>query len=147
MAKFDTTELENLTLDMEELAKISDDMIDRMLDAGAKVIAAGHEKTLRGMGLVRTGKLASSIKSVRKASGNKRYALIYPNGPHHTYKGRKGGRKTARNADVGFVHEFGARKRGIAASQWMRVANERHIDEAVDAEMRVYDEYLKRHNL
>lgn len=147
MATFDTSELDEFALDVEELAKLSDTAINQMLDAGAKVIAAGHEKTLRSMGLVRTGRLAGSIKIIRRGSGNKRYALIYPNGIHHTYKTRKGGRKAARNAEIGFVHEFGARKRNIAASQWMRVANERYIDEAVEAEMRVYDDYLKQHNL
>ena len=58
----------------------------------------------------------------------------------------------ARNADVGFVLEFGGHydkhgKGGIPAHGWMREANEKCADEMTEAEAKIYDEWLKSHNL
>lgn len=160
MARIDTNGLDALMLSMEELSDIPDGVIDDMLSAGGEVIAKAHAEELQSMGLVKTGKLKSSIKVFHKRSKGVRYVLVYPDGTHHTYDGRShsytkmnwgragntqstsGGSKTATNNEVGFIHEFGAPRRNIPASQWMRVSNEKHADEAVDAAKRVYDDYL-----
>ena len=113
-------------------------------------------RSLRRMGLVKTGQLMNSIVAVRKTGKDGRiYYLAYPKGrrkaePHvlsvsnvnrvnplHTYA------KPPTNNDVGFVFEFGAPKRGIQPRQWMRTANEESADDVVAAEFKVYDDWLK----
>ncbi len=158
--------LEELILDLNELAEMPDDIVFDMLEAAGEVVVEAQKKQLDKMGLVDTTTLRDSIEidHKRKAKGNMRYINVYPHGPHHKYHSRVktkayqrskhgrtytygGGDKEASNAEVAFVHEFGAEGRNIPASQWMRTANEGCADEAVDAEFRVYDQYLKSKNL
>ena len=91
-------------------------------------------------GLVDRGQLRDSIKvsaKVRRTS-SARSVEIYPQGK------RTDG---TRNAEVGFIHEYGAPGRGIPAKQWMRKANERAEDAACTAAEEVYDDYLRSKNL
>lgn len=160
---FETNGLDELILDMDEIKEIDDDTMWGMLDAGGDVIQKGHEEEIKATFTSHTGKLIGSPTVRRKMDGSLRYVLVYPAGEHHTYKARSGshtkvqgkrkryyatasdGRKITTNQDVGFVQEFGGH--GNAATQWMRTANEKHIDEAVDAEYDVFDRWLKSHNL
>ena len=149
---------------MAEIAEIPENIVDEMLDAQAKVVVAAHKSSIISKGLHKSGLLASSIKSIKKRNGGKRYVLVYPTGDHHKYSGREktgvyarsksgrtytygGGTKTATNNDVGFVHEFGSDGRNIKASQWMKEANERSAEETTQAAFRVYDNWLKSKNL
>ena len=159
MATMTTTGLEELALNMNELANIPQRVIDEMLMAGGEVIRTGHQTELRSQSLVDTGCLISAVQIHKKRhSVTEHYVLVYPYGMHHTYNARSssytkmnwgrsgrtmskgGGLKKATNNDVGFVHEFGGH--GNRASQWMRIANEKYIEKAVDAEFKVYDQYL-----
>ena len=143
MANLDTSGLLALALDLEQLAVLPDDTIWEMVDAGAQIIADGHRAELRAENLVDTGTLAGSVKVHKKRrSGEAPYALIYPDGKHHTYRARETGQiMTARAGEIGFVLEYGGH--GVFPRQWMRAANEKNIDKAVDAEARVYDQHLK----
>lgn len=160
MARIETNGLDALMFDLAELAAMPDSVGDAMLDAGAKVIVQGHMEELSSQGLIKTGKLRGSVQARNKRhTASERYVLVYPYGAHHAYNARSGsytkmnwgrtgetrvkggGMKTATNNDVGFVHEFGGH--GNRPRQWMRIANEKNIDKAVDAEYRVYDDYLK----
>ena len=145
MATLDTNGLGELILDLNGLAQTPSDVIDNMLMAGGEVIKKGHERELQSLGLVKTGRLKSSITIHKKRSGSSRYVLIYPYGSHHQYNKNRGGVATATNNDVGFVLEVGGH--GIHPRQWMRVANEKNIDAAVDAEYKVYDLFLKTKGL
>lgn len=167
MARFNAEGIEGLLLSMEEFEKIPDGVVEDILMAGGEVLAKGHSESLRSHGLVKTGKLSGAIKVHSKAGGASngfnRHVLIYPDGPHHTYNkrsrsytkhnwGRKGKTKTtsggsavATNNDVGFVHEFGGH--GNEATQWMREANEKNADKAVDAEEKAYHQWLDSLNL
>lgn len=168
MARFNADGIEGLALSFQEFAEIPDSVIEEMLDAEAEVIAAAHKRSIESLGLVDTGALKDSIKAHKKAGGGgngfKRYVLIYPTGKHHTYTGVEktktyansksgrtyttgGGEKVATNSEVGFVHEFGAPRKGIKASQWMQRANESSADKAADAAMKIYDNWLKSKNL
>lgn len=160
MAMLNTNGLDDLMFDLNDLGNIPVDVIDEMLMAGGEVIVEGQKSELRSEGLVgETRNLISSVGIHRKRhSATQHYVLIYPSGTHHTYRarsgtytkmnwGRSGGTKTkgggtkaATNNDVGFVHEFGGH--GNQARQWMRTANEKNIDKAVNAEYAVYNNYL-----
>jgi len=139
--RLETSGLDKLILSMEELAGIPDSVVSDMLQAGAAVVAKAHAKRLEELGLVKTGRLKGSIKVRPKMrrKGDERYTLVYPSGTHHT---SATGKATA-NSQVGFILEAGAPRRSIKAYGWMRDANEQCADEAVEAEAKVYDDYLK----
>ena len=155
--------LDGLVLDLDELAELDDDVIFDMLEAAGEVVAEAQRQKITSLGLVDTGLLRDSIKvdhKMRGYMGGVRYINVYPQGAHHVYQSRVktkaykrskhgrtytygGGTKTATAAEVAFIHEFGAPGRNIPAKQWMRTANEECADEAVSAEFKVYDDYLK----
>ena len=143
---FDTMGLDSLILDLDEIKEIDNATMSKMLQAGGKVIKKAHEDKIRELFASHTGHLAGSPDLHEKMhSGSVRYVLIYPKGTHHTYHARKGGAAQASNQDVAFVHEFGGH--GNYPSQWMRIANEQHTSDAVDAMETVFDEFLSKHNL
>lgn len=162
MARFDMADVDWFMIDFEELCTMPNSVIEEILMVEADVVAKGHRAELEAEGLVASGKLKSSIQIHKKRSLGSPYALIYPYGTHHMYNsrlysytkmnwGRAGGTasaggvgREATNNDVGFVLEFGASKRHIPAHQWMRKANEKYADKAIDAAEKVYNEYLNK---
>lgn len=165
MAMFNATGIEGLELSFKEFAEIPDDVVENMLTAAGEVIVDAHKASIRKLGLVDTGALARSIKYHSKVGyrggERKRYVLVYPTGNHgqrnrkaitKAYKRSKHGRTytvggdtvKVTNSEVGFIHEYGAPRRGIPASQWMRKANENAADAMVEAELRVYSEWLRK---
>lgn len=166
MAKFNAEGIEGLCLSMQEFAEIPDDVVEAILEAGGKVVVEAQKQKISSLGLVKTGKLLKSIEAFSKvgkknSDWNRRYVLVYPYGKHghrnrrKIYKVSKRGRKysyggdvkTVTNNDVGFIHEFGAPKKGIKAKQWMRKANEESAEAMVKAEFEVYDQWLQSKNL
>ena len=164
MAEFKATGADDLELSLQEIAEIPDNIVQDMLAAAGEVVVAAQKRMIMRLGLVDTGKLLNSIKPFAKRSRGKPYVLIYPSGKHgsrnrrlvtKTYKRSKHGRtytvggdiKEVTNAEVGFILEFGAPKKGIRAKQWMRKANEESADAMVEAEFTVYDRWLKSKNL
>lgn len=164
MAQFSVQGIDGLALSFQEIAQIPDSVVEEMLSAGGEVVAAAQKAEIRSLGLVESGRLADSIQSASKVGKRggeqKRYVLVYPSGTHHKYTRRKktkvykrsrhgrtytvgGDMKTATNAEVGFVHEFGAPHAGIPAKQWMAKANEKSAAAMVAAEVAVYDKWLK----
>lgn len=168
MARFNASGIEGLELSMQEFSEIPDEVVEEMLMAGGKVVEEAQKKKIRSLNLVKSEKLLKSIKAFSKAGGAsngwRRHVLVYPSGKHGTrnrravtkaYKRSKHGRtytyggdvKTVTNNEVGFIHEYGAPKRGITAKQWMRLANEECASDMVQAELKVYDRWLKEKGL
>lgn len=145
MATFSCNDIDGFVMNMNEFAQLSNDTITDMLEAGAKVVQKAHVRSIAKNFSQRTGRLIGSPSIKMMTRGKNPYALIYPMGTHHTYHARHGGSGTARNADVGFVHEFGGH--GNAAKAWMLTANEECADDTAKAEEGVYDNYLKKLNL
>jgi hypothetical protein len=163
MATLHCEGIEGLALSLEEFQKIPDSVVEEMLQAGGKVVADAQRAELRSLGLVHSGKLAQSIeihlKSGGRDNGNRCHAVVYPEGSNHSYRSRVktraykrskhgrtytvgGGRKTASNAEVGFIQNYGAPGRGIAATNWMEHANEKSADACVQAMTAVYEAWL-----
>lgn len=143
MASFSCNDIDGFVLDMQEFARLPENVIEDIIRSGAEVVRKAHVEAINSQ-LRNTGKLMGSpgIKIV-KGSMNA-YALIYPMGTHHTYHAKKGD-ATARNADLGFVHEFGGH--GNAPLAWMLTANEKSADATAEAEEKVYDDWLTSLNL
>lgn len=141
MASFDFSAFDDLALSMQEIAEIPDDVTAEMTMAGAEVAAEAQRVTVRRLNLKDTGQMERSIKSHLKRSrkgGFDTHAVVYP-------AGKRG--NGVRNAEVGFIHEYGAPKRKIRAKQWMKTANESCADAVAAAELAVYDRFLASKNL
>jgi len=168
VARFNAKGIDQLSLSFEEFAAIPDDVVEEMLVEGGKVVVAAHKQSVQALGLVDSGRLRNSITAhskVRRRGGiSERYVLVYPEGKHgdrnrrkvtKAYKRSKHGRTytvggdtvEVTNNEVGFIHEFGAPRKGIPAKQWMAKANEACAEEMVAAEYAVYNRWLNSLNL
>lgn len=141
MARLTIEGLDDLMDDLDSIMDLPDAVQDAMLNAEADVVVRAQKEQIRALKLVDTGQLEASIArnvKVETGSGMSRYLDVYPQGDR-----REGGR----NAEVGFIHEFGAPKRHIRASGWVSAANEKCAPETTEAAYDVYDDFLKQHNL
>lgn len=131
--------IDDLIADIEKVAELPDDVMDEMLDAEAEIVTKAHKKELESRGMRQSGQLIASVGAAnKKVSGFSHSIDIYPQGT------RSNG---VRNAEVGFILEYGAPKKHIPASNWMEHANETCTDEAVNAAAAVYDDFLRKNNL
>lgn len=169
MATFRAKGTDDLRLSMQEVAEIPDEVKYQMLEAGAQAAVSGQKRAIRAAGLVNTGKLVESVRPFRKLYKD-RYGdfipsvVVYPYGAHHkytrrivtkTYKRSKSGRTytvggnvaTATNNDVGFVLNFGSKRRGIKAAEWMEKAVAQSAAAVEKAEFEVYDKWLTSKDL
>lgn len=152
MAKFVVDGIGDVCLSFQAIARIPDSTKSEMLNAGANVIVVAQQAAAPH----KDGTLAGSIqkqKPMLNYEGG--YIEIVPMGIHHKNKsgrsryrnrGTRGGGST-RNAEVAFIHEFGAPGRNIPGRQWMLKTNDAHADKAVDAELSIYDQWLAKSGL
>ena len=152
--------LNELQLSMQEVAALPESVVENMLEAGGEVVVQAHRRQLAAFGLVKTGKLRGSIaalsKKAEQAGHWNRSVIVYPQGSHHSVKGRRQTSKSKKRgskaanvpaSEVGFIHEYGAPKRRIKGTKWMQKANESAADAVVAAEMQVYDSFLQSKEL
>ena len=138
MATLDINGLHELILDMEEMAQLSKDVLDEMLIAGAEVVKNAQAK---------------HAASMLQGPYNKNFVATHGKigKPHSTIDGRaipvtfEGTQHGTRAAEIAFINEFG--KKSQPARPFVLTANEACADEAVDAEAKVYDAWLKSKNL
>lgn len=140
MAELSTSGLEELFSDLESIIELPDEVALEMLIAEAEVVAAAQEAEAKAMGVYDTGITANAIthgkKLIRKDGVKCLY--VYQNGT------RRDGNKR-RIAEVAYVNEYG--KENQQARPFVRTANEKSADAAIDAAAQVYDKYLKSKNL
>lgn len=149
MAKLSFSGLDELMLSMKQVSELPDDIANDMLQAGGEIVKTAQERKIRAILGQRSGKLANSVTVTPKTKtrkGGERFVTVYPKGNHHTYN-HKGTQKTVRNADVLFVHEYGAPKRGISAKGIVRSANEESAEQATAAQAEIYDKWLQSKGL
>lgn len=139
MAHMSVDGLDVLIGGLDALTRIPDSTLDGMLEAGAEVLVQAQRAEI-GSQWSGPHSLDISAKSVKKDRPQKswsgRSVAIYPQGT------RKRGRKRVRNAEIAFINEYGAPKRGIAARPAIYTANEKAADEAAEAGEKVYHAYL-----
>ena len=140
MGKIDFSDLEALRLSFKEIADLPDEVIDEMLNAEADIIVDAQKQSAREYQIHDTGLEIESIgKSKVKTSVDGKCIHVYPQGS------RTRGGITTRNAEIGFIAEFG--KHGVDARPFIRDANEKAADQAVDAAAKIYDRYLSSKKL
>lgn len=139
MARLSVIGLDEFMNDLEEVAKLPDGVVFEILNKQAEVVEKAQANKITELGLVDTGQLRDSIsRSAVRSGGASRYLEVFPQGER-----RYGGR----NAEVGFIQEYGAPGRHITAKSWMYDANEECAEETTEAALKVYDNYLKSKNL
>lgn len=134
MAVFSTSYFDRYALDFDELASIPDDVLDSMIEAEAEIIKEGQAQSAATMlqGPYYQGGIVRSLKIGKvKRSRDGREVFV-------TFEGTQHGNRVA---EIAFVNEFG--KQGQPARPFIREANEKNSDKAVDAAAKIYDQYLK----
>ena len=134
MAKVTIEGINDVITLLDNIADIPDDVIDEMLIAGGEVTKESLKFATIAKGVYDTGELYDSI-TLGKPKKDKTIDV--------TFKGTRKNRKT-RNAEVAFIHEYGAPSRNIAARQFIRKAHEDAVDPATEAAARIFDDYMKK---
>lgn len=145
MAEFRFGGIDDLMFSLEDVAKMPEEIQDEMLNAGADVLIPIQRKKVRQYGIYdmnnqETRHVADSIgKGMPKRRKGVKVIHVTPKGS------RKRGNKITKNAEILFVNEFG--KRGQKGRPAIRDSTEEAADSVAQAEMRVWDAYLKNNNL
>ena len=136
---FKVNGLDGLSLSLEELAALPDTVQDRMLLAGADVVAKAQKQKVLAYGIYdrdSTQHVADAIKPGKvKLNRGERVVYVSPTGT------RKRGNKTTRNAEILFINEYGKKRQ--KARPAVRDANEACAAAMTQAQFEVYDQWLK----
>lgn len=138
MASFRIDGLSDLLDDLEDIALLSDEVTDKMLNAEADVMVEAEKKTASTMlqGPYYAGGVAESVgKGKTKKADYGEYIDV-------VFKGTQHGERLAA---IAYINEYG--KTNQPARPFIMTAIEQDGDRAVDAAAKVYDEYLKSKNL
>ena len=145
MAKIDLSDFAEFEFDLEQWANMPSALIDKMVEVQlpiAEQAAKSEGHLMQTSGRYYNGATAASVGHGRITHKPTETAShVYPKG-----KNKKGNR----NAEVGFVWEFGATTNvgtKIPPVQWMRIAAEKCSEECADAAKEVYDQYMDSINL
>lgn len=145
MADLRVTGLDDLMLSMQQIAELPEAVQNEMLFAAADVIVPAQRNKIRAYGIYdskSTKHVADSIKAGKvKLKKGQRVLYVSPTGS------RRRGNTVTRNAEILFINEYGATRRGIKARPAVRDANEEAADAAVQAQEAVLDRFYKSKNL
>lgn len=145
MAQLEYNGVADLIRDLSSFAEAVPEMGKRMLEAEADVVEPALKQSLASEGLIKTGRLRSSIdRSVKKKGTEIR---LGPAGEHHKYVSRAGRVGVLRAGHLGYILEHGAPRRNIRGRKWMSKTVLKTQGRALAAAETVRDEYLKNHNL
>lgn len=139
MARMELDGLDGLMGDLESLAFLPDRVAEDMLNAEADVVVPAQQKEIarRWTGPYSQGISAQCVKKGKVKKSREGHSVsIYPQGS------RKRGKKSVRNAEIAFINEYGAPKRGIAPRPAIAAANAKAEQQAVEAGERVFNAYL-----
>lgn len=134
MARFEVSGLDVILEGLWDMAESVPQLRDDILNAEADVIEPAIKNSLSVKGLVRAGKLKSSI--ARKKY--KQSIRIGPQGYHHL---------GLSNGKLGGIQEYGSARRNIKGRYWMKSGVESNLGKAYSAADKVFDAYMKKHNL
>ena len=140
MANLSTSGLDELFNDLESIIELPDEVALEMLTAEAEIIAEAQIAEAKAMGVHDKGITVSHITHGKKLTvrDGERCLYVYQ-------KGTRNDGNSRRVAEVAYVNEYG--KTGQPARPFIKTANEKSADAAVDAAAQVYDKYLKSKNL
>jgi len=129
--------LDKLSDDLYNLAKSVDgELVQDMLDAGAEVAVDEWKKAITDAGHIETGSMHDSVAAKLPKNKNLLAREIYPQG-----KDKNG----VRNAHKAYILNYGTSK--IAGDDFISKIYEDMDSKVYEAEMKVYDEELKKRGL
>lgn len=146
MARFEISGFDALVSGLWDMAESTPQLRDDILKAEADVIERSLRQSISNERLIDTDTLRSSISQKKSKLGIR----IGPMGEHHRYapSGRRANANGIVSAGyVGYIHNYGIHRRGIPATKWLEKGVEKGKGEAYDAADKIYDEYMKKHNL
>ena len=129
---------ETLAATIADLGRVRRDSLveDPFCGSGTLLIEAAQKASAEAFGVKDTGIMQSSIgRGKPRRTKDGRSVSIYPRGS------RKRGNTSVREAEIGFINEFG--KKGQSARPFIKTANERHAEEAVNASEKIYRNYVE----
>lgn len=132
MAEFKAIGLDELSLSLQEIAEIPEDIQDEMLQAQGDIVAQAQRESAQRYGIQRTVTLIRSIRKgkVKLDKHGNRVLYVTPVGSRV-----RSGKKTS-NAEIAFLNEYGTR--GQRARPFMRDANERSAEAATQVAADIY---------
>lgn len=130
MAKFNTVGFDDIEKEFLKQSDIATKAIPKMLEAGAAVLVEAHKAEARTLKVEDSGDLIKSIKATKvKTTDIDSTVTVAPTGKNH---------KGIRNAEVGFVNEYGTSKQ--PARPWMETANIKSEEKVHQAMVNVWEE-------
>ena len=137
--KVETSGFDKLFDDLYNLAESMDEngsLIQDMLDAGAEVTVDEWKKAITDAGHIETGSMHDSVAAKLPKNKNPLAREIYPQG-----KDKNG----VRNSHKAYILNYGTSK--IAGDDFISKIYEDMYSKVYEAEMKVYDEELKKRGL
>lgn len=135
MANFKTSGdiINDIANELEKLSEdISEQLGQKMLDEGAKIIELNWIKAIKKHKLVDTGDMVNSV-GVAKGTKTKKFRDVYPQG-----KDRKG----VRNAEKAFIAHYG--KSGQLGNRFVDEAEANADVECADSIQKILDDYIEK---
>lgn len=146
MSRVEISGLQQLVLDLDELARLPEEALLRLLKAQAQPVADAQQAAVLVTFRQHTGRLYASIgvdNRLRRDSKTKDpYLLVQPSGYHQQPEGKRGGADRARNARIAYILEYGAASRNLPRRLWMTTATQSAAGSALSAAEREYDQVL-----
>lgn len=150
MATLEMTGITSLCNGISSLAKDFPSVGKAILNAEVEVMENQLKQSLSQSGLIRTGRLRDAVSGDVREYGSRLRSVVGPTGEHHKYSPSGKNPKAdgiARSGHIGYIHNYGVPSRGIPAREWAEKAVEKGQGPAMDAAEKVYDEFLKKHDL
>lgn len=143
MAGFAVEGVGDVLAAFEHESDVPDDVKNKVLKAMADVVAKAQKQTGESMN-IRDEENQSGQHILDKIKINKPKLTDDGGSISITFSGtRTRGNTTTRNAEIAFINEFGADKKGIEAKQWISHANESSADAANKAGQAVLDAWVE----
>lgn len=129
MAQFNTVGFDDIEKEFLKHSELATKAIPKMLEAGAAILVEAQKEEAKTLKVEDSGDLIRSIKASKvKSSSIDATITVAPTG-----KNRNG----IRNAEVGFVNEYGTSKQ--PARPWMETANKKSEEKVHRAMVEVWE--------
>lgn len=126
MARMNWSGLDGVMRKLTQMEKTAGPLTEKMLDAGAEVIAQSWKDAISSAGLIDSGAMQKSVKAKKKSDGSRE---IYPQGTDS---------RVVRNAEKAFIQHYGSSR--IKATGFVDRAEAEAEGPAVEAMQRIWDE-------
>lgn len=126
MARMNWSGLDGVMRELTQMEKTAGPLTEKMLDAGAEVIAQSWKDAISSAGLIDSGAMQKSVKAKKKSDGSRE---IYPQGTDS---------RGVRNAEKAFIQHYGSSR--IKATGFVDRAEAEAEGPAVEAMQRIWDE-------